>query len=226
MEQTLLEDLVIESIRIYGHDVYYMPMTVVDKDSLYGEVALAEFNNAYPVEMYIKNVDGFGGEGSFLSKFNLEIRDEIEFSLSLRTFSEEVGAPESISRPREGDLIWFPLASKLFKISYVNERPVFHQLGTIAFVDIRCQLYEYSNEKLNTGMQEIDSIAEDFSVSIDTGSVTLEDNSILVDEQGFTLLLDTTSANNRVLSDNDYIETYGSGIIDFTEVDPFSEGAY
>ncbi len=216
-----------ESIKIYGHDVYYIPMVVSNKDSLYGEVAQPSYVNAYPIEMYIKNVDGFGGEGSFLSKFNLEIREEIEFSISTRVFGEEVGVAEDFSRPREADLIWFPLAGRMFKISYVDSKPVFYQLGTVAFYDLRCQLFEYSNEVFNTGIVEIDSISADYSIEVGLNQMLLEDGSVLTDEQGYTLLLgDSDSVDNNVVSDNDYLQTNGTGIIDFTEFDPFSEGTY
>lgn len=226
MEQRLLEDLVIESIKIYGHDVMYLPMKVVNKDQLYGEVANAKFDVAYPIEMYIKNVEGFGGEGSFLSKFNLEIRDEIEFSISSRAFSEEVGVAEDLFRPREGDLIWFPLAGRMFKISYVSERPVFYQLGTVAFVDLRCQMFEYSNERINTGIPEIDQIAASYSIAINSNELHTEEGFVLTDEDGFTLVLQDTTTDSVVLSDNDNIQTSMDGIIDFSEIDPFSEGVY
>jgi len=226
MEQRLLEELVIESIKVYGHDVYYIPMTVFNKDQLYGEVPSAEFNAAYPVEVYIKNVDGFGGDGTFLSKFNIEIREEIEFSISPRVFAEEVGVAEDLIRPREGDLIWFPLAGRMFKIGYVEQKPVFYQLGTIAFIDLRCQLFEYSNEKFNTGIVEIDSIGEDYSIEYGSNQLLTDDGLILTDEQGYTLLVETDDGGNRVVSDNDFIQSEADSIIDFTELDPFSDGPY
>jgi hypothetical protein len=225
MEQTLLEDLVIESIKIYGNDVYYLPMAAGGKDMLYGEVPMAHFNSAYPIEMYIKNIEGFGGEGQFLSKFNLEIRDEIEFSISSRTFSEEVGAPESINRPREGDLIWFPMANRMFKISYVSERPVFYQLGTVAFVDLRCQMFEFSNEVFTTGIPDIDILSQEYSLEPGV-ALMLEDGSVLVDETGQTLLEDTSDGTDKNISDNLEIQNIASGLIDFSEMDPFSEGVY
>lgn len=226
MEQRLLEDLVIESIKIYGHDVMYLPMKVVNKDQLYGEVSVAKFDVAYPIEMYIKNVDGFGGEGSFLSKFNLEIRDEIEFSISSRTFSEEVGVAEDLFRPREGDLVWFPLAGRMFKISYVSERPVFYQLGTVAFVDLRCQMFEYSNERITTGIPEIDQIAVSYTTLVSANEIQTQDGMVLTDEDGYSLVLQDDTDESIDLSDNDIIQTSMNGIIDFSEIDPFSEGVY
>lgn len=202
-------------------------MVVVDKDTLYGEVPLARYNNAYPVEMYIKNVDGFGGDGTFLSKFNIEIRDEIEFSISSRIFAEEVGVAEDLFRPREGDLLWFPMVERMFKISFVNQRPVFHQLGTIAFVDLKCQMFEYSNEIFNTGIYEIDQISEDFSMTAGGNGVLLESGEELVDENGYTILTEAaTTTSTKINSDNAIIQTEGNEFIDFTEIDPFSEGVY
>lgn len=202
-------------------------MVVVDKDTLYGEVPLARYNNAYPVEMYIKNVDGFGGDGTFLSKFNIEIRDEIEFSISSRIFAEEVGVAEDLFRPREGDLLWFPMVERMFKISFVNQRPVFHQLGTIAFIDLKCQMFEYSNEIFNTGIYEIDQISEDFSMTAGGNGVLLESGEELVDENGYTILTEAaTTTSTKINSDNAIIQTEGNEFIDFTEIDPFSEGVY
>lgn len=229
MEQRLLEDLVAESIKIYGHDVFYLPRVQIAKDALYGEDPLMQFNNAYAIDMYIKNVDGFGGDGTFLSKFNIEVRDEITFSVAPRTFQEEVGAQEDLFRPREADLIWFPLAGKLFKISFVDEKPLFYPLGIVPFYDVRCELFEFSNEIFNTGIPQIDDIYADFSIAT-INSLLLEDGSVLVDEDGYSLILSDGSASDyegtRILTDAPIIQQTADGVIDFSELDPFSEGAY
>ena len=121
-EQQLIEDLVIESIKIYGHDIKYIKRELQNKDRIYGEDRqTSRYVHALSVEMYIKNVDGFQGEGDFLSKFNLEIRDQITFTVSRRVFSEEIGSPMSVDRPREGDLIYFPLNRKIFEIKFIPE---------------------------------------------------------------------------------------------------------
>ena len=119
MEQNLLQDLVAESIRINGIDVYYIPRTTVSIDPIFNEDPLKEYNRAFFVDVYVKSVDGFHGEGQFLQKFNLEIRDTITFSISTRTFQDEIGRLQLIERPREGDLIYFPQANRLFSISFV-----------------------------------------------------------------------------------------------------------
>ena len=111
-EQLLLEDLVIEAIRIYGHDIYYIPRTLNNYDDVYGADDQSSYGQAYPMEMYIKSYDGFKGDGSFMSKFGIEIRDRVIFSVAQRRFSEEVGEFTTQVRPNEGDLIYFPLNKK------------------------------------------------------------------------------------------------------------------
>ena len=104
MEQSLVEDLMIESISIYGHQVYYCPRTLVAKDDIYGEDTISEYNNAYLIDMYIRSFDSYEGDGTFLSKFNLEIRDQMTFTVARRTFYNEISTQEFIDRPQEGDL--------------------------------------------------------------------------------------------------------------------------
>lgn len=170
-EQTLLEDLIIESIKIYGIECYYMPRTLVAEDSLFGEDPLSKFEQAYNVEMYIKSVDGFEGEGDFLSKFNIEIRDEITFVVSRRRWSEEIGVEQStpvnedegVARPAEGDLIYFPLNGKIFEVKFVEHEAVFYQLGELQTYELRCELYEYSYEEIDTGIASIDGVVAGFT---------------------------------------------------------------
>ena len=127
-EQLLLEDLVIESIRMHGLDVYYLPKKTGNFDEIYGEDAAVSYDTAIPIEMYVKNVDAFGGDGSFMSKFNIEIRDQMTLTVARRVFMSTVGTPEGILRPNEGDLIWFPLNDKMFKPQYSDEKSMFYQL--------------------------------------------------------------------------------------------------
>ena len=115
-EQLLIENLIIESIKIYGHDTYYIPRIVRNKDQLYGNDPVSEYKNSYFVDMYIKDVNGFQGEGDFLSKFNLQIRDQVTLTIARRTFFDEVGSVENMVRPLEGDLIFFPLNRKVFVV--------------------------------------------------------------------------------------------------------------
>ncbi len=206
MEQTLIEDLIIESIRIYGLDCWYIPRTLGAKDDLLNEDDLPIFNQAYMIEMYVKNVEGFEGDGQFLSKFGLQIRDSMTLSVAMRRFNEDVALYNEQIRPNEGDLIYFPLNRKVFEVMYVDNKPIFYQMGALQMYDLRCELFEFSNEVFNTGVAEIDAITAD--------RITTANNSIAGIES-----LDP-------LADNLTIETVADGILDFTEENPFGEENY
>lgn len=225
-EQLLLENLIIESIKIYGNDVYYLPRRADKVDELYGESAVMSFDTAYMVEMYINSVDGFTGDGSFMSKFGLEIRDEVTFTVAQRIFNEEVDTYEEITlhRPREGDLIFFPLNDKCFQIKYVNNKPYFYQLGALQTYQLTCELFEYSGEKFTTGIAEIDKLQKNHSIDILDYAIKTEDGYYLVDENGDYIVnekfnLETIDPN----ADNDWIQQESDQYLDFTEYDPFSE---
>ena len=175
-DQKLADDLIVEMIYNYGVDVKYLPRDFVDFDKIYGEDDSSVFDDVYSIEMYVKNVNGFQGDGNFLSKFGIEIRDEITFSVSRRRFTEEVLSHEpSMNRPREGDLIAVPSIidkrKRLFEISYVNQEEVFYQLGSLYTWELRCKTFELAGEDFNTGDTDIDNI-ENFKnrLEIDLGS--------------------------------------------------------
>lgn len=155
-EQELLHSLVTESIQIYGHDVNYIPRTLVNEDTILGEDSISEYKDAYSIEMYIKSVDGFEGEGDLVSKFGLEIRDQIVFSVARRAWEGlDIGV-----RPKEGDLIYFPLTEKLFQIMFVEHETPFYQTGALPTFDLTCELFTYSDEKIDTGVEEVDVIEQ------------------------------------------------------------------
>lgn len=206
MEQRLIEDLIIESIRIHGLDVWYMPRTLGALDDLLNEDDLPVFNSAYMVEMYVKNVEGFEGDGDFLSKFGLQIRDSMTLTISMRKFTEDVGAYDDQVRPREGDLIYFPLNRKIFQVKHVEHEAIFYQMGALQTYDLRVELFEYSNEVFRTGIAEIDTLLDKYN--------TTSNNSI----QGIESI--------DALSDNFTIESEADSILDFTEKNPFGEDDY
>lgn len=223
-EQLLIENLIIESIKIYGHDIWYMPKTLVNKDKIYGEASIQRFEQAYFMEMYIKNVEGFEGEGDFLSKFNLEIRDRMTLTVARRIFEQEVGSNSNIVRPNEGDLIFFPLNRKIFQIKFVEQEPVFYQLGALQMYDLVCELYEYSNEVFATGVKDIDSIYENFSTGFDIAGILLADGVQITTEDGYPLMQEFYNFEDQdPLADNDEIQAEADLILDFSEKDPFSE---
>ena len=175
--------------------------------------------------MYIKNVEGFAGQGDFLSKFNLEIRDQVTFTVARRTFNNEVGAYTSFIRPREGDLVYFPLNNKLFEIKFVEHEAIFYQLGSLQTFDISCELFEYNNEIFNTGIPLIDDKQRDITFNLTDFAIKLETGLALTDEDGYDLVLESFSLDTQdPISDNTEFQAEGDGILDFTEIDPFSEG--
>jgi hypothetical protein len=233
-EQLLIENLIIESIKIYGHDVYYLPKTLVAKDTIYNEDTLSEFKSAHFIDMYIKNVDGFAGDGDFISKFGLEIKDRVTFSVARRTFNDDVGSEIEINRPREGDLIYFPLNRKVFEIKFVEHEAIFYQLGALQMYDIICELYEYSNEKFETGIADIDNLFIDLdesgvmiSTALSNFALQTEDSNPydILDESGY-LLVDEQFESFLEDGDGSEIQEESDQFIDFSEIDPFAERAY
>lgn len=219
--------MVVESIRIYGHDVYYLPRTRINDDAVLGEESYSEFNSHHFVEMYIKNVEGFAGQGDFLSKFNLEIRDQVTFTIARRTFSEEIGSYTSFTRPREGDLIYFPLNNKIFEIKFVEHEAIFYQLGSLQTFDLTCELFEYNNERLNTGIDLVDSKQKSLTLNLADFAILTEDGYQITDEDKYNLVLESYDIGTQdAISDNEDFETDGTDILDFSEIDPFSEGIY
>ena len=218
--------MVIESIKIYGLDCWYVPKKLIDKDKIYGEDSLSEYNKSYMVEMYVKNVEGFAGEGDFLSKFNVEIRDQITLTIARRTFENEVQYFEfGYTRPREGDLIFLPLNNKVFQIKFVEHEPVFYQMGALQMYDLKCELFEYSNEIMNTGFEAIDDLESNYSAAMNTFAILTENNFEITMEDGYSLVNEEYDLEVQdVLSDNYDIETEADNFLNFTEADPFSEG--
>jgi len=238
-QQTLLENLIIESIKMYGHDCFYIPRVLVKEDNLFGEDVLSKFENYYELEMYVKNVEGFEGEGDFLSKFNVEIRDEMTFTISKRRFNDEVdsaqqildSAGNEIGRPLEGDLIYFPLTGGLFEIKFVEDEVTFYQMGELQMYDLKCELFEYSHEEIDTGITVIDNIQTAQSAVMEDFQLLDESGNTLVDEEGDNLIAEdyridaiASTANNEYIQ----TETTSSGtlgaFLDFSESNPFSEG--
>lgn len=160
-EQNLYEDIVIESLKMYGQDVYYLPRTIVSQDNILNEDIESNFDDAYIIEMYIANVDGFEGDGNLLSKFGVEIRDQANFIVSKRRWEQYIGFYNNDvteNRPREGDLIYLPLSQSLFEIRFVEHESPFYQLSNLPTYTLQCELFEYSGESINTGVQNLDEI--------------------------------------------------------------------
>ena len=185
-EQHLYEDLVVEALRMYGHNVFYLPREVIEEDSILNEDVQSKFGDSYQVEMYIENTDGFEGEGDLMSKFGLQIRDQATFIISLRTWERFVSLDDNLAtsfRPNEGDLIYFPLSGSMFEIKFVEHEDPFYQVGKLFVFKLKCELFEYSQEDFDTGIGDID---------------------LIEDEQAYTTVMTMGSGNgqNYVVNEN------------------------
>lgn len=223
-EQALVENLIIEAIKIYGVENYYIPRKIVNKDTTFREQEFAEYGEAINVEMYIRNFDGFEGDGEFLSKFGVQVRDQITFSIAMRVFEQEVGRNLQRDRPLENDLVWFPFNKALYQIKYVNKKPVFYQMGALQFYDVVCELYEYSNEVFNTGIDIIDETYNAFLTTTDPYFVTTENGATIFTENSYAIIqeeysIDYLDGNAQ----NESFEQQAIEFLDFSERDPFSE---
>jgi hypothetical protein len=168
-EQRLYEDLIIESLKIYGFDVYYLPREVDLNDELFGEDTLVKFDENYMIEMYLSNYEGFGGEGTLLTRFGVRISEEATFIISKRRWEDLIDNSNNLitnKRPNEGDVIYFPLTNQLFQIKFVEHNKPFRQLGQIATYQLICEVMEDSSERLETGVSEIDKIRRSEGYSI------------------------------------------------------------
>tara|TARA_E500000318_G_scaffold20074_1_gene20719 strand:+ start:961 stop:1869 length:909 start_codon:yes stop_codon:yes gene_type:complete len=165
-EQNLYEDIVLESIKMYGQDVYYLPRDIVNENKVFGEDVPSSFNSSYKVEMYIDNIEGFDGEGDLFTRFGVEIRDEATFIVSRRRWSQTVSRYDnniSGDRPREGDLIYLPLSNSMFEITHVEHEQPFYQLSNLPVFRCRAHLFEYNDEDFDTGVDTIQDIEERYA---------------------------------------------------------------
>ena len=176
-EQHLYEDLMIEQLKIYGQDVFYIPRTLVKEDELFGEDTLSKFGDAYQIEMYFENVEGYEGEKEIMSKFGLQMNEDVTFVVARRRFEQLVSHDSNLiikTRPNEGDLIYFSKVSKLFEITFVDHDDPFYQVHNLPAFKLKCKTFEYSGEDLDTGITEIDAIEDANSLDLLQYQITME----------------------------------------------------
>jgi hypothetical protein len=234
-EQDLYEDLVIESLKFYGQDVYYLPREIVNKDKVFLDDVPSRFSDAYKVEMYIENTDGFGGEGDLFSKFGVELRDQATFIVARRRWKKLIGDKLDTYnfRPREGDIIYLPLSQSIFEIFKVETETPFYQLSQLPTFKLQCELFEYNDEDFDTGIDDINSIEEEgayeYKLTMRTpasavGAATSEINengqisNIIVTNTGFgyttapTLTFETNAGGNFKFGNSSLNVIRGRGI--------------
>jgi hypothetical protein len=166
-EKRLYEDLIIEGLKIYGKDVYYLPRTLVNRDLILGEDTASKFDDSYLLEMYMETTEGFAGEQEIINKFGLEIREDTTFVVAKRRWQDAVDSVHTMiveGRPNEGDIIYMPLMNSFFEIQFVEDQEPFFQLGNLPVYKLRCTRWEYSSEQLNTGIDAIDEKETQYSL--------------------------------------------------------------
>jgi len=176
-EQHLYEDLMIEQLKIYGQDVFYIPRTLVKEDELFGEDTLSKFGDAYQIEMYFENVDGYEGEKEIMSKFGLQMNEDATFVVARRRFEQLVSHDSNLivkTRPNEGDLVYFPKVKKMFEITFVDHDDPFYQVHNVPAFKLKVKTFEYSSEDIDTGIAEIDAIETANSLDMLEYQFTLE----------------------------------------------------
>jgi hypothetical protein len=222
-EQNLYEDLIIEQLRIYGQDCYYIPRNMVSEDKVFGEDSLSKFEDAYMLEMYVDNVDGYEGEKELMSKFGLDIQDDATFTVARRRWEQFVTVDNNIvfsSRPNEGDLVYWPKGSKLFEITFVDHDDPFYQVHNLPTYKLKCKTFEYGSEDLDTGIAAIDSIETDNSLDQLSHQMTLESattfNEFFALEEGTPsegqLTLEDSLLGDKILSET--VDQVGSIVLE------------
>ena len=226
-EQRLVEDLVIESLKIYGHDVYYLPRQTGGLDGILGEDALSYFDQAYPLEMYLENVQGFEGEGELFTKFGFEFRSSATFVVAKRRWEEGVAQNATVQlpdRPAEGDLLYFSKTKTFFTIKYVDFLNPFYQLGKIYTFKLQCDVFEFSSERIDTGIEEIDSITDKSSQDVYRFQLLQESGDLVLNNSDDSIILEVyATADTDPQADNDEFEVEAESILDFTAFNPFGE---
>ena len=245
-EQTLYEDLMIEQLKIYGQDVFYIPRTLVKEDNLFGEDTLSKFGDAYLIEMYFENVEGYEGEKEIMSKFGLQMNEDVTFVVARRRFEQLVSHDSNLivkTRPNEGDLVYFPKVNKIFEISFVDHDDPFYQVHNVPAFKLKCKTFEYGGEDIDTGITEIDAIETANSLDMLTFQITMEQSSATTFNEGIELEdgtgnleletqtggtdnvigEDETGGDNVVLETGDYIiqEAYVTDTIDENAMNDF-----
>ena len=212
-------------IQRYGVDVFYLPRSHVNIDRVFLEDSLSQFVKAVSIEVYIKNFQGWQGEGDLMQKFGISMADQITFSMMRRRWYQEFTLyQQSLIRPLEGDFIYLPLTKALFEVKFVEHESNFYQTGQLSFYDIKCERANYSSERINTGIQEIDNLETKFSNSADDYFMQDENQETLIAGDGSSFVqgqydldkVDTTQQNSLFSAE-------GQNFIDFSKNNPLGE---
>ena len=238
-EQRLYEDLIIEQLKIYGQDVYYLPRKLANKDTIFGEDPASSFDDSYIIEMYVDNSDGYMGEQEIIKKFGLELRDDIRFTLSKLRWEQLIKKNSDLvaERPQEGDLVYFPTTKAFLEIQFVEHEQPFYQQSALPVYKLSCTRFEYSSERIDTGIAEIDKVEDALSTDTMNFQFTLENEvgSLLLENDlgaiNYFINEEFTMATQQPVDQGKAFETAagtntsstGDDILDFSERNPFGE---
>ena len=238
-EQRLYEDLIIEQLKIYGQDVYYLPRKLANKVTIFGEDPASSFDDSYIIEMYVDNSDGYMGEQEIIKKFGLELRDDIRFTLSKLRWEQLIKNNSDLvaERPQEGDLVYFPTTKAFFEIQFVEHEQPFYQQSALPVYKLSCTRFEYSSERIDTGVAEIDKVEDALSTDTMNFQFTLENEvgSLLLENDlgGIEYFINEefTMATQQPVDQGKAFETAAGtntsstsdDILDFSERNPFGE---
>ena len=238
-EQRLYEDLIIEQLKMYGQDVYYLPRKLANKDTIFGEDPASSFDDSYIIEMYVNNTDGFMGEQEIIKKFGLELRDDIKFTVSKLRWETLIKNNSDLvaERPQEGDLVYFPTTKAFFEILFVEHEQPFYQQSALPVYQLSCTKWEYASERLDTGIATIDAtedaLSSDsmnllFTLDNEVGSFVIESD---IGETNYIISESFTMATQQPVDQGKAFETEAGtttsstadDILDFSERNPFGE---
>ena len=175
-EKILYEDLIIEQLKIYGHDVHYMPRENLFEAGILGNTT-DKFTDEYMIEMYVEEVNGFAGQGDLIGKFGLDMKDEITYVVARRTFELLVDQPSNtltFNRPREGDVIYMPLFKKFWQIDFVEDEDPMYQISDLPIFKLKCSTWDYASESVETGLAEIDNKLDQVTMDVLENQITWE----------------------------------------------------
>jgi hypothetical protein len=251
-EQRLVQELINEQLKIYGVEVIYIPRKFVRRETILKEVSSSKFDDNFAIEAYINNFDGYSGQGDILTKFGMSLKDELGLVISKERYEDfiapflETGDDDEIvlsSRPREGDLVYFPLGQRLFEVKFVEHEQPFYQLGRLYVYELKCELFEYEDEVIDTSIHEIDTQVQDEGYITTlrligvgrtaTATATIESGyikKIILNNDGYgyteppTVSI-STAPSGRINATAEVITTLGSGTYSIKDIIVTNAGA-
>lgn len=230
-ETNTANDLIEECLKMYGQELYYIPRQLVDVDQILGEDRLSKFEGSYKIVCYLENIDNFGGAGAFMQKFGYTLEEQATFVVGRREWKKSVGvygASILPDRPTEGDLVWFPLTNSLFEIKFVDHQGEglggFYQLGKLYVYRLKCELFQFSSERFDTGIDEVDNFALEQSFDVLQNDISNENGDTIITEDGNDIAQDNFAKKPQLDFDRTKeLNEEADDIINKIEKNPFAD---